>query len=196
MQDLLNMWKWPAPLPSTFMQLLETRGMKVTSLNNSRMIIDNRYVYYPHKVDPTFSDLIGFIDNPKPSVKVWTDGSGTKPDTPAGSGVVIDYGDGNLITHSISIGLGTNNRAELYAIYYGIIQILDLQCEIQVLSDSRYAIGSCTKPWNSIKNKELIDAIKEEIAIRKSVNFEHVYAHNGIYENELADKLANQGRKL
>lgn len=129
------------------------------------------------------------------SVVMYTDGSGTVSSNVAGIGVVIEGAPFGTVELGECIGLGSNNVAELTAIFRGLQEIPDRNRQIIVRSDSEYAIGSLTKNWNSKANRELILNIREDIAWRKGlVSFEHVRGHVGIPGNERADQLANQGR--
>lgn len=128
---------------------------------------------------------------------IWADGSGTTADCPAGIGVVVlNVPFQQRLEISEYIGLGTNNYAELMAIFRGLQAIPDRKRKILIRSDSQYAIGSITKPWKSQANRELILDIRSDVAWRHgNVEFEHVAGHAGIEENERCDVLANLGRK-
>lgn len=128
---------------------------------------------------------------------VYCDGSGTTGEKPSGIGVVV-YEPGcapQLIAENI--GPGTNNRAELAAIWRGLKAIPDITRRVIIRSDSEYAAGVLTKDWTLKSNVELITAIREDLALRGDrVSFEYVPGHEGVEGNELADRLANMGRKL
>ena len=127
---------------------------------------------------------------------VWTDGSGTMNDDHAGIGVVVDEGEHGVREYSEYIGLGTNNVAELSAIYRGLQAVPDRRRRLLVRSDSEYSIGILTKNWVPKKNVDLIQAIREDLAWRAGrVRFEHVRGHVGIEGNERADRLAKAGRE-
>lgn len=127
---------------------------------------------------------------------IWTDGSGTFNDDHAGIGVVVDEGEHGIREYSEYIGLGTNNVAELTAIYRGLQAVPDRRRKILVRSDSEYSIGILTKPWVPKKNKELVEAIRADLEWRgPNVRFQHVRGHVGIEGNERADKLAKAGRE-
>lgn len=85
----------------------------------------------------------------------------------------------------------TNNIAELYAIKQALL-LADKNQTILLKSDSLYAINSVQGHYQSVKNGELI---KECIDLVKQfkITFEHVYAHQGEYYNEMVDQLAKQG---
>jgi ribonuclease HI len=136
-------------------------------------------------------------------VVIFTDGSGTKEDKPAGIGVVVyrPWGQPEYIAQNI--GLGTNNRAELAAIWRGLQAVPDTCQKILIRSDSEYAMGMVETNRNRANvNIPLIEAIRLDLAQRRDacdeslVTFQHVNGHAGVLGNEIADRLAGIGRKL
>lgn len=102
----------------------------------------------------------------------------------------------------------TNQVSELYAILQAInyANIHHPRMPVLIYTDSKYSIGCLTQwCWNWMKNgwvnskgkpvenQELIKLILEVMKHIK-VKFTHVKAHNGDKYNEIADKLANEGR--
>nr|QBK91463.1 MAG: ribonuclease H [Pithovirus LCPAC302] len=132
---------------------------------------------------------------------IYTDGS-CKDDI-GGYGIVINKE--KEISGKVLIFPCTNQIAELYAIYQAIIYCKNKD-NITIYTDSKYSIG-CLTEWhrrwekngwvnakgNNVKNKILIKAILD-ISSDISVSYKHVKAHNGNKYNEIADKLANEGR--
>lgn len=119
----------------------------------------------------------------------------------AGIGVYIEEGfpvKKTMIAENI--GLGTNNRAELAALSRAMREYPCINKSMLIKSDSEYAIGSVTKPWTASANEFLVAALRQELAIRNAnsynIKFEHVYGHSGHEGNEIADGLANIGRKV
>ena len=100
----------------------------------------------------------------------------------------------------------TNQVSELYAIYKALELCL---CDnIDLYTDSKYAIGCCTEWWpnwikngwknskkQDVANKELIQKILKLLETKK-VKFHHVFGHTGNIYNEMCDKLANEGRLM
>jgi ribonuclease HI len=128
-------------------------------------------------------------------VNAYTDGSGTTKEKPAGIGVVLYwYGGSEFIAENI--GNGTNNRAELCAIWRALRAVPDIHQPIKIHSDSEYAIGALTQNWQRNKNAKLIECIRRDIGLRDYVEFRHVDGHEGHEGNEVADRLAAVGRKL
>lgn len=129
-------------------------------------------------------------------LEVWCDGSGTTAGRPAGIGVAcLQPASTVWVCVAESVGLGTNNYAELKAIERALA-LFPRDIKLLIRSDSAYAIGSVTLPWKAEANKELIESIRAELALRKgNVRFEHCDGHAGVVGNEMADALAKVGRK-
>ena len=104
----------------------------------------------------------------------------------------------------------TNNQAELYAILGALTLVSQKGPSIgpvTILSDSEYSILALTSRYikwekngwrtstGAVKNLDLIKLIVSTLrALPQKVHFEHVYGHQGNYYNEMADRLANEGR--
>lgn len=101
----------------------------------------------------------------------------------------------------------TNNQAELSAIYMCITTAMGLKIpKLIIRTDSDYSINCLTKwrdKWNNngwqtsggedVKNVALIQSIISLLA-SIDVTFVWVKGHSGDPGNDMADKLANQGR--
>lgn len=129
------------------------------------------------------------------TVSIWTDGSGNRADGHAGIGCVIDWPGQERVEVSEYIGLGTNNHAELSAIWRGLQGVLCLDTPIRVYTDSEYCCTVLTRECRMVANVELIRALWVDLKQRRNVVFEHVKGHSGIELNERADKLAGAGRR-
>lgn len=162
--------------------------------------LSERWVFYRdddgHELERAIATSRG---EHEPMAVCFTDGSGNKPDKPAGIGVAI-YWEKHLRQPRLiaeNIGNGSNNRAELMALWRALRAFPDLDQKILIRSDSEYAIGSSTQDWIANAHTELIRCIREDLAAREPfVKVEHVHGHAGVEGNEVADKLANIGRKL
>lgn len=125
----------------------------------------------------------------------YTDGSGNTMKTAAGIGVYIETCYDKIFIGE-HIGLGSNNRAELCAVWRALRQFPWTNNPVLVRSDSEYAIGALTLDWARNVNGGLIRRIREDLDLRgNKVRFEHVKGHSGIEGNEIADRLAEMGRK-
>ena len=104
----------------------------------------------------------------------------------------------------------TNNRAELTAILTAIRLNPEPSRPLRIWTDSQYAI-KCINVWMprwrsnnwkrgydaEVSNKDLLQEIDKAIGkceIRPTL--EYVKGHGGIFGNEMADKLANEGARL
>lgn len=139
-------------------------------------------------------------------VTLYTDGSGEGGGY--GYGGVIISSSGDIKTYNGPLPYntedneklsGTNNQAELYAIFMGLSLT---KGNIKIFSDSKYAIG-CLKDWwpkwekngwKDVMNKSLIKACLS-LMKERNVTFDHVYSHTGNVYNEMADKQAKLGAK-
>jgi len=148
------------------------------------------------------------IDVSKTDVSVFSDGGCLKnPGGDTGSGMAV-YRDGNLVQlwYGIYLPCGTNNIAELNALYQALIvakkSLADgLTC--QVFTDSKYSLQAVTlwaKNWKKngwrtttgpVKNKELVERCFDLYSsLNNQVKVQHVAAHVDIEGNELADRMA------
>lgn len=128
---------------------------------------------------------------------VFTDGSARNGI--AGYGIVVIRPCGDVLKYygRVPYNPGTNQKAELYAIYASLY--VD-EGPLQIMTDSEYSINSLTKwteswiakGWGGVKNRELIEPIYNLLRAR-DVIFKHVKAHSGIEYNEEADRLAKLG---
>lgn len=143
-------------------------------------------------------------------VIIYTDGSANQEG--GGYGVVFSKDNTAISTFKGQLPIDqypkpTNNQAELYAILIALQESSEYQ-KILIRSDSSYSINCLTKwcynwidnGWktsqgNDVLNKELIVSIMDKMAESSHiVEFNHVPGHNGIAFNEMADRLANEGR--
>lgn len=130
-------------------------------------------------------------------IHVYTDGSWNNQTKHMGFGIYAKY-KSKEIRLSEYIGLGTNNIAELMAIYTALVKLKKYResTPVIVYTDSKYCIGVCTQGWKAKANKELINDIKRLIGkFRCSIKFKWVRGHSGNPGNIIADKLALAGRK-
>lgn len=124
-----------------------------------------------------------------------TDGSCKPNPGKAGCGYII-VKDGTTIKEgSVYLGEGTNNIAELKAVEIALEALteLDLQNEeIELQTDSNYAVGLFTKNWKAKANTELVMKIRKDLKKFPQLTLTWVKGHNGNRYNEIADRLANQ----
>lgn len=136
-------------------------------------------------------------------VEIFTDGACKGNPGPGGWGALLRYKGqekqlcgGEVMT--------TNNRMELTAAIKAL-EALKRPCQVELYTDSQYLrqgmtswlLGWKTKGWKNskkeaVKNADLWQQL-DELATKHMINWHWVKGHNGHYENELADALANQG---
>lgn len=125
---------------------------------------------------------------------LYTDGASSGNPGPSGIGVLMRYK-----THekkiSRSIGLATNNIAELEAIRVGLGEVKNRKLPVRVFTDSSYALGLLAKGWKPQKNQELVAEIRELMTQFADLRFIKVKGHAGHPENECADHLATSAIK-
>jgi ribonuclease HI len=141
-------------------------------------------------------------------MEIYTDGSSLGNPGPGGFGVVVLDNEGNLIlTHKERTENTTNNREELKAILWAMIQYgkpaaAGSQPPV-VYSDSAYCVNALTcwmfswekKGWLKSDNKppenlDLIQPFFNCYQLGYRINLKKVKGHAGNKWNELADKLA------
>lgn len=130
-----------------------------------------------------------------PSKEAWvayTDGACSGNPGPAGSGFIVIAPDGKMAEGFESLGIGTNNTAELTAILRAAEAMPDDAAEVVIHTDSKYAIGVLSQGWKAKANQALIADTKRAIAGLKKVRFVYVPGHAGVPLNERADELARE----
>ncbi len=126
---------------------------------------------------------------PADAIHVWTDGACTGNPGPAGLGVVIIE---NGVHRELSeyLGHGTNNIAELMAIFRGLEEVTDRSRPVIVYSDSAYSIGLLSQNWKAKANQELVEKLRVLTRQFKDLKFVKVAGHAGVELNERVDELA------
>jgi len=123
----------------------------------------------------------------------------------AGSGLAIYHGKSNpTLLYGEYEGRGTNNTAELNALYKALLIALESEpSKVTIYCDSKYSIDCITnwaygwkkKGWTKksgeIKNLEIIKLAHELYeGMKRRVTIKHVKGHAGVEGNELADRMA------
>ena len=142
-------------------------------------------------------DVMSDYEIEKDKIHIFTDGACSGNPGPMGIGCVYVHIDdsGNETTKEIaeSIGVGTNNIAELTAIKRGLEGVKRRSMDVVVHTDSRYSIGALTGKNKVRANAELISTITELMKDFNNVTFRYVAGHSGNKYNEKADQLATCG---
>lgn len=137
--------------------------------------------------------------------RIYTDGANTwtyGDKGHAGIGVYVEqsemFGDTNKgLEISRYIGIQTNNVAELMAIRIALIIAAEIDEPVIIYSDSAYAIGILTnKTWVPKKNIHLVKEIRAMLDKLPLITFKKVKGHSGVPGNEIADRLAKEGKEF
>ena len=139
-------------------------------------------------------------------IRIYCDGACSGNPGFAGSGLAIYSNKRNpVLLHGDFVEVGTNNIAELNALYQALVIAKQTSSEniITIFSDSKYSIDCITtwaygwkaKAWTKkggeIKNLELIKKTHDLYErIKDLIEIKHVKGHSGIEGNELADRMA------
>ena len=125
---------------------------------------------------------------------IYTDGAYSKQnDEGAFAYVILNYADTEIERKAYKITKETNNRAELKAIIAAVNRLPKDATEVDIFSDSQYALKTLSFEWGHNNNHDLFDAWKKVLEKRKSVDISYnwVKGHNGNVYNELCDQLCN-----
>lgn len=138
-------------------------------------------------------------------VKLYADGSSLGNPGPSGYCALLEYTskEGEVFYKQTSGGepYNTNGRMELKAVIEGL-KILNEECEVVVVSDSRYVCDSITiylrswleKGFKDVKHPDLWGEFAE-LSQRHSISAQWVKAHNGHPQNEHCDMVAKENAK-
>ncbi len=141
----------------------------------------------------------------KESILIYCDGACRGNPGKSGSGLAIYHGKSKpVLLYGEYEGRGTNNTAELKALYKALLIALESEStKITICCDSKYSID-CISNWayawkrkgwkkkgGEIKNLEIIKLAHELYdKIKGKVIIKHVKGHSGVEGNELADRMA------
>jgi ribonuclease HI len=131
---------------------------------------------------------------PVDAIIVYADGACSGNPGPAGIGVVLQDGASRKELSQF-LGPGTNNIAELMAIYEAVQAIEAVERPVRLHTDSRYSIGVLSMGWKAKANQELVARVRQALSRLKDVELIHVPGHAGVVLNERADVLAVQAVK-
>ena len=128
------------------------------------------------------------------TIRCFTDGSCVGNPGPAGTGVFIQLGE-KEIKHYRYLGEGTNNKAELSAVYDALTLLekesVSNETPIVVCTDSQYVVGILTKNWKAKANRGLVLDLRKLVKQWSDITIRWVAGHADIAGNEEADRLAN-----
>ena len=143
-----------------------------------------------------------------PLFYLYTDGSSSHITNEGGWSYIL-LGEEGFVTQNYGYETdATNNSMELKAAIEGIKYLSEIECEIEVYSDSAYMINSIKNDWwkeweknnwtkkngkatpNSLLWRELVSLLDTN-----KITFIKVKAHSGDKLNDYCDKLAKEARK-
>ena len=142
------------------------------------------------------------------SITIHCDGACSGNPGPGGYGVVLKYRE-----HRKELSGGfiktTNNRMEVLAAIKGLEALKTDNCEVKLISDSKYLVDAVTKGWlkkwqsnrwrNSkndvVKNIDLWSYL-DALITKHKVEFVWIKGHNNIPENERCDQPSTTGSKI
>ena len=128
---------------------------------------------------------------PQKTIAAYTDGASSGNPGPAGIGIVLRFGSQKKEI-SKHIGIATNNVAELIAIKTALKTIRTTQIPVRLYTDSQYCFGLLSLGWKPKRNENLVAAIKKLMERFKDLRILKIKAHEGIDDNERADRLARE----
>jgi len=134
---------------------------------------------------------------------MYTDGACRGNPGKGGWGVLLRYGGAQKTLHG-GEPMTTNNRMELTAVIKGL-ESLRKPCRVNITTDSKYVLNGITewlpnwkrRNWKTaskkpVQNVELWQQL-DALASGHDIQWEWVKGHSGHPENDIADRLANQG---
>ena len=120
-------------------------------------------------------------------VMLYSDGACSGNPGPAGWAAILVFGkhEKEVVGGAIE---STNNRAEVMAVIVGL-EALKFACEVEVVTDSQYVIGTLSLGWKRKANHDLLAKADASMA-KHAVSFTKVNGHSGNAMNERCDRLA------
>lgn len=136
-------------------------------------------------------------------VEMFTDGACRGNPGKGGWGVLLRYGGVEKSLYG-GVAMTTNNRMELTAAIKGL-EALTKSCTVNITTDSKYVLTGITewvsnwkqKNWKTASRKPVLNLELwkrlDELVDLHEIEWHWVKGHSGHPENEIADRLANQG---
>lgn len=138
-------------------------------------------------------------------VRIYTDGACHGNPGPGGWGAILEYGSRQKEIFGYELQT-TNNRMEIKAAIEGLKNIKK-SCNIEIYTDSRYLQMGITQwiynwlkcNWKTsnnklVKNSDLWQELYIEVAKHQNVLWYWVKGHADNKNNNIADRLANDGK--
>ena len=138
-----------------------------------------------------------------PEIQLFTDGACRGNPGKGGWGALLRWGGREKTLHG-GEARTTNNRMELMAVIKGL-ETLKKPCRVHITTDSKYVMQGMTewlpnwkrRNWRTAGKKPVLNADLwrrlDRLTVPHQLEWRWVKGHSGHPENELADRLANQG---
>lgn len=140
------------------------------------------------------------MNNPKESIKIYTDGSSRGNPGRGGYGVVLLWGN-----HIKELSRGyrhtTNNRMELMAVIAALEALKKNNLDLIIFSDSNYVVKAIMEGWlkkwirtnfkGNIKNRDLWERYNQ-LSKNHNIHFKWVKGHAENFYNNRCDILATE----
>ena len=143
------------------------------------------------------------MSSPMPEIQLFTDGACRGNPGKGGWGALLRWGGKEKTLHG-GEARTTNNRMELMAVIKGL-ETLKKPCRVHITTDSKYVMQGMTewlpnwkrRNWRTAGKKPVLNADLwrrlDRLTVPHQLEWRWVKGHSGHPENELADRLANQG---
>ena len=107
--------------------------------------------------------------------------------------VIVNSKEEVVCRYAKKIENETNNRAELKGMIAGLHCLPKDAKYVQVISDSQYALNTCSGKWSRNANEDLFP-IHDKIVSERDlvVEYKWVKGHNGNLFNEMCDEMCNR----
>jgi ribonuclease HI len=138
------------------------------------------------------------MNNPKESIKIYTDGSSRGNPGRGGYGVVLLWGN-HIKELSRGYRLTTNNRMELMAVIAALEALKKNNLDLIIFSDSNYVVKAIMEGWlkkwirtnfkGNIKNRDLWERYNQ-LSKNHNIHFKWVKGHAENFYNNRCDILA------
>lgn len=125
------------------------------------------------------------------------DGSCSGNPGPGGWAVHVETSDGRVFKEAGGCyDTTTNNRMELQALIEGVKLALKIcpECEIQVYSDSRYAVRTINTGWARNKNKDLWDEIDKLVSDK--ITWSHIPRNSTVAHRDCDRRAKIETKKV
>lgn len=126
---------------------------------------------------------------------IYTDGAYSRQHDEGAFAYVILNSENTVVERkAYKITKETNNRAELKAIIAAFNRLPDDADEVDIYSDSQYALNTLSGQWQQKSNEDLFKVwrkVRAEHKNIKHITYNWVKGHNGNVYNEICDQLCN-----